>query len=353
VQEDVALWQTILAQQRGLQQQGGGMGQQDVAEQSGRTASIMDNAAYRTEQLLHQTMAEQANAGERGGEPSLRAMVGQQMGEGQLNPQSGIHMGSGMTAGGAHELPPELMQQQLGQEVGIQPPIRPPDMVQAQMMRGGVQPASTNAAAVETLTGGSAVTGVEGEGGDSFANLTSQQQGVRGAGQQMGNGPQASGRPLPMHSPNFPDQLAERLGRVRMVTQPGQPQQMRVALHPQELGEMNVKIMVDDANRVQITITAESEAARDALMKQLPELKEALARQNLDASEMDVQLEQRDNSQFAAHDGSGDASSASDRESAHGFRGGGAGDGAEPDTNGGSQHAQPMGVTEQGVHLVA
>ncbi|MBF0110258.1 MAG: flagellar hook-length control protein FliK [Magnetococcales bacterium] len=98
---------------------------------------------------------------------------------------------------------------------------------------------------------------------------------------------------LSAHSPTFGEDLAEQIGRIRMISRPGGAEQVRINLMPRELGSMDVRLSVDEENRVHLLITTESEAARELLNKQMPQLKEAFLRQNLGFGDIAVQVDQR------------------------------------------------------------
>ncbi len=99
--------------------------------------------------------------------------------------------------------------------------------------------------------------------------------------------------PLPAHAPTFGEDLAEQIGTLRLISRPGMSEQVRINLVPRDLGNVDVRLQVDDENRVHILITAETEAAKDLLNKQMPQLRDALARQNFGFGEIAVQVDQR------------------------------------------------------------
>ncbi|MBF0131434.1 MAG: flagellar hook-length control protein FliK [Magnetococcales bacterium] len=103
----------------------------------------------------------------------------------------------------------------------------------------------------------------------------------------------ASKAALPAHAPTFGEDLAEQIGTLRLISRPGMSEQVRINLVPRDLGNVDVRLQVDDENRVHILITAETEAAKDLLNKQMPQLREALARQNFGFGEIAVQVDQR------------------------------------------------------------
>ena len=101
-------------------------------------------------------------------------------------------------------------------------------------------------------------------------------------------GPQS---PLRAHAPTFGQDLAERVGRMRVIARNGQSEQVRITLEPRELGTLDVRLQVDEGSRVHLLITAESEAAKEVISRQMAQLREALARQNLEFGEVTVQVD--------------------------------------------------------------
>ncbi|MEG3638086.1 flagellar hook-length control protein FliK [Magnetococcus sp. PR-3] len=115
--------------------------------------------------------------------------------------------------------------------------------------------------------------------------------------------------PVRAQSPQFGDQLANRIGRMKLISQPGQQEQIRLRLEPRELGSLDIKLQVDADKQVHLTITAESESAKDALNRNMSQLREALAKQDLGFAELNVEVGERDfadaQSQGAFEDPSG------------------------------------------------
>ncbi|MBF0163012.1 MAG: flagellar hook-length control protein FliK [Magnetococcales bacterium] len=112
--------------------------------------------------------------------------------------------------------------------------------------------------------------------------------GARGVGEKPGV---TSGNTLSPQSPAFGDELAEEVGRMRFISRAGGAEQMRISLNPRELGNLDLRVAVDGDQRVHVMITAESDATRDLLNKQIPQLREALARQNLGMGEVMVHVD--------------------------------------------------------------
>ncbi|MBF0142482.1 MAG: flagellar hook-length control protein FliK [Magnetococcales bacterium] len=113
-------------------------------------------------------------------------------------------------------------------------------------------------------------------------------------GQARGQGMEAVKRPVDTRGPNFADELADRVGRLRLISRPGMPEQVRIALDPEELGSVSMRLMVDAKNKVNLLIVTESEAARELLTSRLSELKESLAGQGLGLGEIEVQVDDRE-----------------------------------------------------------
>ncbi|MBF0271188.1 MAG: flagellar hook-length control protein FliK [Magnetococcales bacterium] len=97
--------------------------------------------------------------------------------------------------------------------------------------------------------------------------------------------------PLSANSPTFADDLADEVGRLRVISRPGGAEQVRISLHPRDLGGLDMRLVVDDERQVHLMITTESEATRDILNRQMPQLREALARQNLEMGEVIVHVD--------------------------------------------------------------
>ncbi|MBF0138718.1 MAG: flagellar hook-length control protein FliK [Magnetococcales bacterium] len=114
---------------------------------------------------------------------------------------------------------------------------------------------------------------------------------------------QYAAKPMPAYSPTFGEDLAEQLGSLRMISRPGMNDQVRINLVPRELGTLDVRLTVDDQNRVHMLITTESDAARDLLNKQMPQLRDALASQNLGLGAIQVQVDQRQRGDQSANQG--------------------------------------------------
>nr|CRH07442.1 putative Flagellar hook-length control protein FliK [Candidatus Magnetococcus massalia] len=113
---------------------------------------------------------------------------------------------------------------------------------------------------------------------------------------------QPNGQPLRAHAPQFGDNLASRISRMRIISQPGQTEQMRLRLEPRELGSLNVQLQVDADSQVHVTITAESEQAKEALTRNMQQLRDALAKQDLGFAEMTVEVDdQHDSNTNQAH----------------------------------------------------
>ncbi|MBF0126839.1 MAG: flagellar hook-length control protein FliK [Magnetococcales bacterium] len=96
---------------------------------------------------------------------------------------------------------------------------------------------------------------------------------------------------LPAQSPTFGEDLAEQAGRLRVISRPGASEQVRITLHPRDLGAMDMRLVVDDQHQVHLMITTDSDAAREVLQRQMPQLREALARQNLGMGEVMVHVD--------------------------------------------------------------
>ncbi|MBF0177434.1 MAG: flagellar hook-length control protein FliK [Magnetococcales bacterium] len=81
--------------------------------------------------------------------------------------------------------------------------------------------------------------------------------------------------------PDFAQEMADNIGRLRMISRPGMPEQVRITLDPQDLGELHVRLQMDKNQQVHVTIMAGTDAARDLLTRDLPQLQQAFANNNL------------------------------------------------------------------------
>lgn len=107
---------------------------------------------------------------------------------------------------------------------------------------------------------------------------------------QAGTAGTASGATLSVYAADFPDQLAGRVGRMQVISRPGQSDQVRITLDPRELGEVRMRLQVDNDHRVHLMIHTDTEAAREVLKGQLGQLRESLVRQNLEFGDVLVQV---------------------------------------------------------------
>ncbi len=125
--------------------------------------------------------------------------------------------------------------------------------------------------------------------------------GLRVATNGKGDPVSGSGAPLSPNSPQFADELMDRVGRMRVLSRGGATEQMRVTLHPEDLGSIDLRLRVDAQNQVHLLITTDSDATRDLLNRQMPQLKEALARQEMGFGDVTVQVgDQQPDNQAAA-----------------------------------------------------
>ncbi|MBF0125092.1 MAG: flagellar hook-length control protein FliK [Magnetococcales bacterium] len=126
------------------------------------------------------------------------------------------------------------------------------------------------------------------EGGDKVG-LTDMN--LSGRTVKVGNDPNAATRVLSPNAPQFGDELVDQIGRMRLISRPGAPEQVSMTLDPEELGTLHVRVSVDHDRQVQVAIIAESEAVREIINRQIPQLKEALARSDLVFGEVMVQVD--------------------------------------------------------------
>ncbi|MBF0340880.1 MAG: flagellar hook-length control protein FliK [Magnetococcales bacterium] len=95
---------------------------------------------------------------------------------------------------------------------------------------------------------------------------------------------------LTAQSPAFGEDLADEVGRLRVISRPGSSEQVRITLHPKDMGSLDMRLVVDEEHQVHLMITTDSDAARDLLNRQMPQLRDALARQNLGMGEVTVHV---------------------------------------------------------------
>ncbi|MEO5334688.1 MAG: hypothetical protein H7839_21950, partial [Magnetococcus sp. YQC-5] len=72
----------------------------------------------------------------------------------------------------------------------------------------------------------------------------------------------ASQATLSAHSPYLGEDLAEQVARMRLISRPGGSEQMRITLHPRELGAVDMRLVVDEQRQVHLMMTADSDTAR-------------------------------------------------------------------------------------------
>lgn len=117
--------------------------------------------------------------------------------------------------------------------------------------------------------------------------------------------PAKPGAPLPAHSPQFSDELMDRVGRMRIFSRGGEEtQQMRVTLDPEDLGTLDLRLRVDANNQVHLLITAETDEARNLLQRQMAQLQDALARHNMGFGQVTIEVgDQQQGNQTASQQG--------------------------------------------------
>ncbi|MBF0294047.1 MAG: flagellar hook-length control protein FliK [Magnetococcales bacterium] len=174
------------------------------------------------------------------------------------------------------------------------------------------------------LAGGDAMHSLQAQGGEEkndFAALLrlAGNPVSRAAEEKPEVAPRAS---LQANAPRFAEDLADETGRLRVISRPGASEQVRITLNPRELGSLDMRLVVDDRNQVHLMITTDSEAARDLLRGQLPQLRESLARQALGLGEVTVHVEDGRGGQTAPEWGF-QGGHAGDRREFSPWRGGG------------------------------
>jgi hypothetical protein len=149
---------------------------------------------------------------------------------------------------------------------------------------------ASQVAALMKMAGGGSAAG----GKSEMLDATQAGQGMtmtRANGRSMAAKVMSASKPLPANAPNFADELSGRIGKLRMISRPGMPDQVRISLEPRELGELNVRLAMDsNSQQVHIMITAETEAARELLSRHMAQLREALARHDLQFGEVMVEV---------------------------------------------------------------
>ncbi|MBF0309162.1 MAG: flagellar hook-length control protein FliK [Magnetococcales bacterium] len=104
----------------------------------------------------------------------------------------------------------------------------------------------------------------------------------------------ASAKPVAARSPVFGAELAEQIGKMRVVSRPGGVEQVRIILDPKDLGELEVNVRMDRKGVINVTIVAETEAAREAINRNMAQLRDAMSRQQLHFGEVNVQVGTQD-----------------------------------------------------------
>ncbi|WP_193771108.1 flagellar hook-length control protein FliK [Candidatus Magnetaquicoccus inordinatus] len=111
----------------------------------------------------------------------------------------------------------------------------------------------------------------------------------------------SGGGSLSAQSPQFADELVDRVGKMRLLTRGGMTDQLRVTLDPEDLGSIDLRVRVDGQNQVHLMITTQSEATKELLHRQMGQLREALARQEMGFGDVIVQVgDQEQQEQYAA-----------------------------------------------------
>lgn len=245
--------------------------------------------------------------GSKGGNtPTLEQMLAQVRGaqQGQGTFQSAFAADSLVQTPAREEIDPAMMM-----ELTQTPPEPPLDEAALQQMlqepalpsaqgTGSPQPVSSNLGQPPNPTGWVApVNGAQFSQGNTPEG--SGNQGMGGWGGSANQSGAITGKShgtgqntptLAANSPQFADELAGRVGRMRLISRPGQSDQVKITLDPKDLGEINLRLHLDGENRVHLSISAESEAAKELLNRQMPQLKEALAKQNLGFGEVMVEV---------------------------------------------------------------
>ncbi|MBF0181457.1 MAG: flagellar hook-length control protein FliK [Magnetococcales bacterium] len=303
-------------------------GQEQAVQQAQESQEAADDSAEaRVEQEVAKAdKARDRRKGQDGREVVAHPLLGHPLPQATM-PQHppGLEIRS---AGG--ELPPPPMSGvagQAGQGAEIRPV--PPGMPAGQNGTPSAQPSlatfeMSGIRVMTALAGGDAVRSLHAQGGEEkndFASL------LRLAGnpvsRAMDDKPEVAPRAtLQANAPRFAEDLADETGRLRVISRPGASEQVRITLHPQELGSLDMRLVVDDRNLVHLMITTDSEAARALLREQLPQLREALARQDLGMGEVTVHVEDGRGGQTAPEWGF-QGGNAGDRREFVPWRGGG------------------------------
>ncbi|MBF0161156.1 MAG: flagellar hook-length control protein FliK [Magnetococcales bacterium] len=113
---------------------------------------------------------------------------------------------------------------------------------------------------------------------------------LRVTGGGRGESVATSTAPLAARSPEFADELMDRVGRMRLSSRGGGGEQLRVTLEPEDLGSLDLRLRVDAQNQVHLLITTETDASRELLQRQMGQLREALARQEMGFGEVIIQV---------------------------------------------------------------
>ncbi|MBF0401004.1 MAG: flagellar hook-length control protein FliK [Magnetococcales bacterium] len=174
---------------------------------------------------------------------------------------------------------------------------------------------------------------------------TTAEAGLRSSASSRSGTMAGPGAPLAARGPDFADDLMERVGRMRIFSRGGQEEQLRVTLEPEDLGTIDLRLRVDAQNQVHLLITTETDEARHLLQRQLAQLQEALARQDMGFGHVTVEVgDQQQGNQAASQWGFAER-----REESAGRRG------SAVEEEGQSQPVeQPKGIvsTTEGVSII-
>ncbi|OSM00376.1 flagellar hook-length control protein FliK [Magnetofaba australis] len=224
-----------------------------------------------------QTQQQQANAQQPAGQGVKTGQAGQQQGAGQQMGQNGQNGQSGA---------PNFADMLANNSAN--------SGQQAQVNLAHTNPIAANAAKMEQLDAM-----VKTAKADGAPQITASANANRASSTNAARQAQAPAKPLPTQSPRFGDELGMRIGQMRVISRPGQSDQVRIQLEPQNLGSLDVRLTVDSDKQVHITVTAETEAAKEAINKHMDQLKAALERQDLTFASLDVDVNPDLNKQMA------------------------------------------------------
>ncbi|MBF0425634.1 MAG: flagellar hook-length control protein FliK [Magnetococcales bacterium] len=185
---------------------------------------------------------------------------------------AGVGVGVGQTPGGSAERLDDLLAEVLGARQG------------GGATKGGQVENLTLQLATPSTAGSSSSAGFElPEGMVAVTDAAN----TSGSTATRGETPQLT---LSTTRPDFAQEMADSIGRLRTISRPGMPEEVRVILEPKDLGELHVRLQMDKNQQVHVTILAESDAAKELINRDQTQLKNAFAQNDLNFGGLTVNV---------------------------------------------------------------